>query len=128
MTQPPLTPFERLGGHDTMRAIADRFYTLMDSDPAYAQVRAMHAADLGPVKASLASFLAGWSGGPRDWFTANQGRCMMSIHTPYTISPEVAGQWADAMRRTIAELAPPDTELAATMSRLLGDMAIAMGR
>jgi hemoglobin len=45
-----------------MRAIADRFYTLMDTDPAYAQVRAMHAADLGPVKASLASFLAGWSG------------------------------------------------------------------
>lgn len=124
MTQ---TPFAHLGGHAMMQAIADRFYTLMDSDAAYAQVRAMHAADMAPVKASLAGFLAGWTGGPRDWFTANPGRCMMSIHAPYAISSQVAGQWAEAMGRTIAELLP-DSDMAAAMSRLLADMATAMGR
>lgn len=123
-----LTPFERLGGHATMRAIADRFYTLIDVDPAYAQVRAMHGPDLEPIKASLASFLAGWSGGPRDWFIQRPGRCMMSIHAAYAISPLAARQWADAMERTITAIAPPDGELAATMRKLLSDMALAMGR
>ncbi|MDE1917555.1 MAG: globin [Sphingomonadales bacterium] len=124
----PLTPFERLGGHATMAAIADRFYTLIETDPAYAQVRAMHGPDLTPIKASLASFLAGWSGGPRDWFTQRPGRCMMSIHAAYAISPVAARQWAEAMDRTITDIAPPDGQLADTMRQLLSDMALAMGR
>jgi hemoglobin len=101
----PDTPFYRLGGHDTMRAICNRFYDLMDSDPAYADLRAMHAADLSPMRKSLAGFLAAWAGGPRDWFTENPGKCMMSAHKGYAITPDVAGQWADAMKRAIADTA-----------------------
>jgi hemoglobin len=93
----PVTPFQRLGGAETFHAIADRFYALMDADPAYADLRAMHGADLAPMKASLAGFLIGWSGGPRDWFA--QGKCMMSLHRPLPISDATAKQWADAMRR-----------------------------
>ena len=45
---PPTSPFERVGGHPAMRAITDRFYDLMEQDPAYAELRTMHAADLAP--------------------------------------------------------------------------------
>lgn len=124
----PNTPFYKLGGHETMQAICNRFYDLMDSDPAYADLRAMHAPDLAKMKSSLAGFLAGWAGGPRDWFEANPGKCMMSAHKPFTITKAVAGQWADAMKRAIADVAPEDAKLAEAMGEVLSDMAMGMGR
>lgn len=122
------TPFHLLGGHDAFQAIVDRFYDLMDSDPAYAELRAMHAPDLARMRTELTRFLNGWAGGPRDWFEANPGRCMMSVHKPYAISRQVAGQWAEAMKRAIADVAPQNAELAGQMSQLLGDLALGMGR
>jgi len=124
----PNTPFHLLGGHDTFQAIVDRFYDLMDSDPAYAELRAMHAPDLTKMRSGLTGFLTGWAGGPRDWFEANPGRCMMSVHKPYAISPEVAGEWADAMERAIADVAPAMAALGKQMAEILGDLARGMGR
>jgi hemoglobin len=120
----PVTPFQRLGGAETFHAIADRFYALMDADPAYADLRAMHGADLAPMKASLAGFLIGWSGGPRDWFA--QGKCMMSLHRPLPISDATAKQWADAMRRAIADVAPQDAEMAQALAGVLEEIALSM--
>ena len=127
-TAPPATPFHRLGGHAAFRPICERFYDLMDADPAYADLRAMHAPDLSPIKEALALFLAGWAGGPRDWFDRNPGRCMMSVHKPYVISRAVAGQWADCMKRAIAETDIEDAELAKAMGGVLADMAQGMSR
>lgn len=124
----PDTPFDRLGGHPTFKAICERFYDLMDSDPAYAELRAMHAADLAPMRRSLPLFLAGWAGGPRDWFETNPGRCMMSVHKPYVISKAVAGQWAEAMRRAVADVAPEPADMAGAMAEVLGNLAQGMGR
>lgn len=125
----PTTPYERLGGLPVLQQISNRFYDLMDSDPAYAELRAMHAPDLTRMRTALAEFLMGWSGGPRDWFEANPGRCMMSVHKPYTISVDVAGQWADAMGRAIDEvLGESDPPLAKEMARVMGQLARGMGR
>lgn len=124
----PNTPFHKLGGHETFQAIIDRFYDLMDSDPAYADLRAMHAPDLTRMRSALAQFLAAWAGGPRDWFEQNPGRCMMSVHKPYTISTRVAGQWAEAMKRAIADVETDDAKLAQAMGEALGDLATGMGR
>ena len=111
-----------------MQAICNRFYDLMDSDPAYAELRAMHSPDLTRMRKSLAGFLAAWAGGPRDWFTDNPGKCMMSAHKPYAITPEVAAQWADAMKRAIADVAPKDATLAKAMGGVLEEMALGMVR
>ncbi|PEQ12105.1 globin [Novosphingobium sp. PC22D] len=127
-TETPQTPFDRLGGHATFRAICERFYDLMDSDPAYAELRAMHAADLAPMRKSLPLFLAGWAGGPRDWFEANPGRCMMSVHKPFTINRAVAAQWAEAMQRAIADVDPQPADMARAMGDVLADLARGMGR
>ena len=125
---PAATPFERIGGHAVLRAITDRFYDLMEVDPAYAELRAMHAADLAPMRMALSSFLAGWSGGPRDWFEANPGKCMMSAHAPFAITRQTATQWAEAMRRAIADTAPADTEIANAFADVLARMAVSMAR
>jgi len=110
------SPFERVGGHDVMRAITDRFYDLMDQDSAYAELRAIHAADLSDMRAQLPSFLAGWAGGPRDWFEANPGKCMMSAHGGIPITRETAGQWAEAMTRAIAEAKVAERDIADAMA------------
>lgn len=124
----PATPFDRIGGHETLRAIADRFYDLMESEPGYAKLRAIHADDLTYMRGSLASFLAGWAGGPRDWFEANPGKCMMSMHAPFAISKELAAQWATCIQRAIRDVNPADTEVAGAMSDVLFRMAMGMAR
>ena len=124
-TPPPATPYERLGGREVLRAIVDRFYDLMDEDPAYAGLRAMHAEDLAPMRESLTGFLTGWSGGPRDWFA--EGKCVMSAHKNLAIDPALASEWMDAMSRAIDEsLGGRDPEMAGAMTDILGQMAKGM--
>lgn len=124
----PATPFERMGGHPAIAAIVNRFYDLMEGEAAYADLRAMHAPDLAPMRTSLAGFLAAWSGGPRDWFEANPGRCMVSAHKPFVITHDVAGQWVDAMKRAIADAGPNDPQLCTALSDVLEQMARGMAR
>jgi hemoglobin len=116
------TPFDAIGGASTIRRIVNRFYDLMDTDPAYAELREIHAPDLTPMRGSLAGFLDGWLGGPRDWFEANPGRCMMSVHATVPVSRESAGQWVDAMGRALDE-AEVEPDLRALIKQAFGNMA-----
>ena len=121
----PATPYERLGGREVLRQIVDRFYDLMDEDPAYAALRAMHADDLTPMRESLTGFLTGWSGGPRDWFAS--GKCVMSAHKQLAIDPALVSEWMDAMRRAIDEtVGGRDPEMAGAMTDVLRQMATGM--
>ncbi len=125
---PAATPFERVGGHAVLREITTRFYDLMEQDPDYAELRAMHAANLAEMREALPLFLAGWAGGPRDWFEANPGKCMMSMHAPFPIDRKTATQWAEAMRRAIADTAVADREIGDAMADVLTRMATGMAR
>lgn len=127
-TAPPRTPYEALGGSAAIRRIVDRFYDLMESEPQYGALRAMHAADLAPMRVSLTGWLSAWAGGPRDWFDENPGKCMMSAHRGLGVSRETAGQWVEAMSRAIAECGPQDRALAGAMTERLAMMAGAMAR
>ncbi len=95
----PVTPFDRIGGEAGIRQMVNRFYDLMEADPAYAALRDMHEEDLFPMRASLTGFLTAWMGGPRTWFEERQGACIMSIHKQLAIGPDTAKQWVDAMGR-----------------------------
>lgn len=122
----PKTPYEALGGGAVIARIVDRFYDLMDGEPQYAQLRAMHAAELGPMRVSLAGWLSAWAGGPRDWFEQNPGKCVMSAHRGLGVSRETARQWVDAMSRAISECGPDDRDLGAAMAERLAMMANSM--
>lgn len=120
----PPSPYARMGGSDTVGALVNRFYDLLESDIAYAGLRALHAVDLAPVRYGLAQFMIGWLGGPRDWF--DRGQCVMGLHRAFPITPALATQWSDAMARAIADTPAIDTELAAAMRERLAHMAQGM--
>ena len=120
-------PFLAVGGRDGVRGIVDRFYDLMESSPAYRDLRAMHAQDLTPMRASLTNFLCGWLGGDTDWFAANPGKCMMSLHARFPINAAVADQWISAMRQAIEDCGV-EKETASRINTAFGAMASAMVR
>jgi len=122
------TPYERVGGGDVVASVVRRFYALMDGDPDYAELRAMHADDLEPMRDSLTGFLTAWLGGPRDWFVRRPNACIMSAHGTLTISPALAGQWVDAMTRAIEADPCIDREIGQRMADALASVARGMAR
>lgn len=95
------SPYERLGGAPALRTLVDRFYDTMDQDPAAADVRRMHQADLGPIRDKLFDWLSGWSGGPPLYNARPDRACIMSAHAPYAIGPVERDQWMACMRAAL---------------------------
>lgn len=121
------SPFDLVGGEAVVRRVVDRFYDLMDQEPAYAELRALHAPDLAPMRESLSGFLTGWLGGPRDWFAAHPGVCVMSAHARIPVDRATAAQWCEAMARALAD-AGVDPDLAAQINTAFGRMSQGMRR
>jgi hemoglobin len=121
------TPFDAIGGTQAVRRLAEAFYDRVATDPASAELRAMHDADMGPIKASLTGFLSAWLGGPRDWFSTHPGVCMMSIHRAMPITPATGEQWTNAMEHALRTV-EVDPVLAEAMLHRFRAMADAMSR
>ena len=121
------TAYDLVGGMPIVSRIVERFYDLMEQNPAFADLRQLHAPDLTPMRHSLTGFLAAWLGGPRDWFTDNPGKCMMSAHRDVSVSEETTRQWAEAMRLAIKSEVP-DANFGDRMAEALGSMASSMVR
>ena len=63
---PPFeTPFAWIGGEAQVKALVERFYDLMDLEPAYTVLRAAHGSTLDNARQLLFWFLCGWLGGPQ---------------------------------------------------------------
>lgn len=97
------TPYEMIGGATVVRAIVDRFYDLMDSEPEAASLRAMHSSDLSPMRDRLFEFLSGWLGGPPLYFQRPGHNCIMSAHRPFPIGEAERDQWMMCMRRALRD-------------------------
>jgi hemoglobin len=97
------TPFERLGGESGVRALVDRFYDLMDLEPAYAAIRAMHPGTLDGSRDKLFWFLCGWLGGP-DLYQQRHGHPRLRArHLPYAIGIRERDQWMACMIQALHE-------------------------
>lgn len=121
------SPFERLGSRAAIARLVERFYQIMDSDPAYAELRAMHGPELAPMVASLTDFLVAWTGGPRDWFEQRPGACIMSMHVVLPgLARTTATQWIDAMSRAMGEIQPGDAQVRKLVVEALGRMCDGM--
>lgn len=124
---PTASPYDLIGGAQAVRGLVERFYDLMDAEPEFAELRHLHAPDLSPMRDSLAGFLTGWLGGPRDWFESNPGKCMMSAHRAVPIDQTTAGQWVAAMNQALSDSAI-EPEFAARLGETFIRMAAGMVR
>jgi len=96
--------FEALGGEPQVEALVDRFYDLMELDPAYAALRAVHGPDLTQARQKLSWFLCGWLGGPQH-YTERFGHPRLRMrHMPYTIGIVERDQWLACMDQAMAEV------------------------
>jgi hemoglobin len=97
------TPYEWIGGEEKVKALVERFYDLMDLEPAYADLRAVHGSDLSKARQHLFWFLCGWLGGPQH-YTDRFGHPRLRMrHMPFTIGLKERDQWLACMDQAMAE-------------------------
>ena len=99
----PATAFEWIGGEAAIRALVDRFYDLMDLEPAYAQLRALHPTPLDGSRDKLHWFLCGWMGGPQHYTERFGHPRLRARHMPYAIGVVERDQWMACMRQAMRE-------------------------
>ena len=113
---PATSAFDALGGSDAVRALVDRFYDLMDLEPAYAGIRRLHPTTLDGSRDKLFWFLCGWLGGPQ-YFVERVGHPMLRArHLPFAIGIRERDQWMACMRQAMAEVG-----LEPTLAQRLGE-------
>jgi hemoglobin len=97
------TPYAQLGGEAALRALVDRFYDLMDLEPAYGELRALHPSTTEGSRDKLFMFLSGWLGGP-DLFVQRHGHPRLRArHLPYAIGVRERDQWLACMHQAMQE-------------------------
>ena len=103
------TPFEWIGGEEKVKAVVERFYDLMDLEPRYAALRALHPTTLAGSRDKLFWFLCGWLGGPDHYVTRFGHPRLRARHLPYAIGLAERDQWLACMTQAMREQAlPPD--------------------
>lgn len=108
--------FEALGGEAAVRALVDRFYDLMDLEPGYRALRAMHPTTLAGSRDKLHWFLCGWLGGPQHYVERFGHPMLRARHMPFSIGIAERDQWLGCMRQAMAEL-----EVEPAMAQRLAD-------
>jgi hemoglobin len=102
-TNTPATAFEWVGGETAVRALVDRFYDLMELEPAYVPLRALHPSTLEGSRDKLHWFLCGWLGGPDHYIERFGHPRLRARHLPFAIGISERDQWMDCMRRAMLE-------------------------
>lgn len=97
------TPFALLGEEPGVRALVDRFYDLMDLEPAYAGIRALHPTALDSSRDKLHWFLCGWLGGPDLYIQRFGHPRLRARHLPYAIGLAERDQWMACMMQAMQE-------------------------
>lgn len=89
--------YESIGSDAKLRELVDRFYDLMDLEPEFAGIRAMHPTPLDASRDKLYWFLSGWTGGP-DLYSGRFGHPRLRArHMPYAIASSERDQWLRCM-------------------------------
>ncbi len=113
--------FERIGGEVAIDRLVERFYGHMDALPEAKRVRAMHDADLGPLKVVLKRYLSEWLGGPPLYSPVYGHPRLRQRHMGFPIGNAERDAWMGCMRRALSETvadAAARTEIDANMTKL----------
>ena len=95
--------FEWIGGEDKIRALVDRFYDLMDLEPAFRELRAAHGNTLDDARHKLFWFLCGWMGGPNHYIERFGHPRLRARHMPFVIGTTERNQWVACMDQAMED-------------------------
>ncbi len=100
------TPFVEIGGDDTVRAIAEVFYDIIERESPV--LRAMLPPDTTGSRRKLYQFLSGWTGGPPLYWEEHGHPRLRLRHAPFPIDESAAEEWARVMREAIDTVEMPN--------------------
>ncbi len=98
-----VTAFAALGGEQAVRGLVDRFYDLMDLEPAYAGIRKLHPSTLDGSRDKLFWYLSGWLGGPPHYESRFGHPRLRARHLPYAIGIAERDAWLACMRQAMQD-------------------------
>ena len=103
--KPPFeTPFEWIGGETKIHQLVDRFYDLMELEPKFELLRAVHGSTLDDARDKLFWFLCGWLGGPQHYQDRFGHPRLRMRHMPFSIGIAERDQWLDCMDKAMTEV------------------------
>ena len=89
--------YDMIGGAGKLRELVDRFYDLMDLEPQFSVIRALHPTTLDGSRDKFYWFLTGWSGGPDLYIERFGHPRLRARHLPYAIATPERDQWLRCM-------------------------------
>ncbi|WP_407672279.1 group II truncated hemoglobin [Noviherbaspirillum pedocola] len=98
------TLFDIIGGEARLRELVDRFYDLMELEPEFAELRAMHPPTTEGSRDKLFWFLCGWSGGPDHYISRFGHPRLRARHLPFSIATRERDQWLRCMAMAMHEI------------------------
>ncbi|MFM9971421.1 MAG: group II truncated hemoglobin [Burkholderiales bacterium] len=98
------TPYELIGGDAKLREMVERFYFLMDTEPALADIRKLHPPSLAGSIDKLYMFLSGWLGGPQLYAEKFGHPMLRARHLPFSIGTAERDQWMAGMSMAMEEV------------------------
>ncbi|MGV3741115.1 MAG: group II truncated hemoglobin [Burkholderiaceae bacterium] len=99
--------FELIGGAEKLRELVDRFYDLMELEPEFAGIRAMHPTPMDSSRDKLYWFLSGWTGGPNLFVERFGHPRLRARHLPFSIGVAERDQWLRCMDMAMEEVGLP---------------------
>lgn len=102
--EPAVSAFDLLGGEPKVRELVDRFYDLMELEPAWAELRALHPTTLEGSRDKLHWFLCGWLGGPQHYIERFGHPRLRARHLPFAIGIKERDQWMACMEQAMREV------------------------
>lgn len=105
------TLFELLGGEPAIRALVERFYDLMDMEPDFAELRAVHGPSLDNAREKLFLFLCGYFGGPNYYIEQFGHPRLRARHLPFPIGEIERDQWVACIGRAMQDQGVPQAML-----------------
>lgn len=124
-SHPKPSLYTLIGGETGVRTLVDRFYDLMDRDPAYQGIRQMHPESLANARDKLFWYLTGWMGGPELYVERFGHPRMRMRHQAFAIGTSEKDQWLDCMRIALQDT-PLDDAIKARLMQAFGQIADAI--
>jgi hemoglobin len=96
--------FVRIGGSSAVTRLVDAFYAQMDQLPEARAIRALHPADLAPVKDVLTRYLTEWLGGPSLYSSERGHPRLRRRHRHFPIDEAARDAWMLCMTRALDQV------------------------